>query len=595
MSELNANAALTEAEKPDDRKRKGIIFAMLLVVLGIIGLSVYKSVETYNDGQHATKDTRKFVTRFPLDIGSFFTEFDPPAGIFLSWYDYTIKLGEEDGTEQLNGVIYPITLADRTLTYESSNTDIAEVDGEGRITAKNPGSVEITVSNDYTGETAKAFLQVTQPVTGFFLQKSTIKLYTTDMGVRLASVITPDNASNTAVQWYSKDPDIVTVDQTGRLKPVNTGMTEVVAKTTDGGFTAKCFVNVVNEIIKAESVTIQNKENITLEKGGTWLAAVSVLPSNAKNKSVEWSSSDESVATVSKTGKVTAVNGGKAIITAKSPDGPSDTVEITVNSTVSGSGDNMFSMNPTYASEGGVNYTTYSMTLQEMAELQMTLNPPPKYNDGNGSGYATLEETMEYLDPNEYCMDAYKYQFMDLSHYSGVSEEALNSYLENKGILRGQAAAFIEAAKTYNVNEIYLVAHACLETGNGTSQLATGVEVNGVTVYNMFGIAAYDNSALSSGSQKAYKEGWTTPAAAIMGGAKWISEYYINSSDGRQNTLYKMRWNPDNPGEHMYATDIGWAVKQAIIIERMVELFPEASISYEIPVYSGSNAAVITE
>ena len=38
MSELNANAALTEAEKPDDRKRKGIIFAMLLVVLGIIGL-----------------------------------------------------------------------------------------------------------------------------------------------------------------------------------------------------------------------------------------------------------------------------------------------------------------------------------------------------------------------------------------------------------------------------------------------------------------------------------------------------------------------------------------------------------------------------
>lgn len=595
MSELNANATLTEAEKPDDRKRKGIIFAMLLVVLGIIGLSVYKSVETYNDGQHATKDTRKFVTRFPLDIGSFFTEFDPPAGIFLSWYDYTIKLGEEDGTEQLNGVIYPITLADRTLTYESSNNDIAEVDSEGRITAKNPGSVEITVSNDYTGETAKAFLQVTQPVTGFFLQKSTIKLYTTDMGVRLASVITPDNASNTAVQWYSKDPDIVTVDQTGRLKPVNTGMTEVVAKTTDGGFTAKCFVNVVNEIIKAESVTIQNKENITLDKGGTWLAAVSVLPSNAKNKSVEWSSSDESVATVSKTGKVTAVNGGKAIITAKSPDGPSDTVEITVNSTVSGSGDNMFSMNPTYASEGGVNYTTYSMTLQEMAELQMTLNPPPKYNDGNGSGYATLEETMEYLDPNEYCMDAYKYQFMDLSHYSGVSEEALNSYLENKGILRGQAAAFIEAAKTYNVNEIYLVAHACLETGNGTSQLATGVEVNGVTVYNMFGIAAYDNSALSSGSQKAYKEGWTTPAAAIMGGAKWISEYYINSSDGRQNTLYKMRWNPDNPGEHMYATDIGWAVKQAIIIERMVDLFPEASISYEIPVYSGSNAAVITE
>lgn len=596
MSQLNLEVPAAETEKRPDRKKIGIISAMLLVIIGIIGFSVYRSVETYNDGQHVEKDVRKFVTRFPINLREIFTGFDPPAGIFLSWYDYTIRLGEEEeGMDQLNGVIYPITLADRTLEYTSSNSEVAEVDADGNITAKNPGSVEITVSNEYTGETAKAFLQVMQPVTGFFLQKSTITLYTTDTGVRLASEISPDNASNTAVQWYSKDTGIVEVDQTGRLKPVNTGMTEVVAKTTDGGFTAKCFVNVINEIIKAKSVTIQNKDNITLEKGGTWLAAVSVLPANAKNKSVEWESSDESVATVTKTGKVTAVNGGKAVITAKSPDGPSDSVEITVNSTTSAESGNLFNMNQTYASAGGVNYTTYSMTLEQMAELQMTLNPPPKYNDGNGSGYATLEETMEYMDPNEYCMDAYKYQFMDLSHYSGVSEEALNGYLENKGILRGQAAAFIEAARTYNVNEIYLVAHACLETGNGTSQLSTGVEVNGVTVYNMFGIAAYDNSALSSGSQKAYKEGWTSPAAAIMGGAKWISEYYVNAADGRQNTLYKMRWNPDNPGEHMYATDIGWAVKQAVIIEKMVSLFPEASISYEVPVYSGSNAAVIEQ
>ncbi len=564
------------------------VFAAVLVMF------TYYSLETYNDGQHTETKAANVVTRFPIEKGDFFLGGSPNAGILLSWYDTTIELGEEEAEEKLSGVIYPVTLSDRTLEYSSSNTEVAEVSEDGSISAKNPGSTEITVTNEYTGENAKAYVRVVQPVEGFFLQKSTINLYTTDTGVRLASEIIPDNASNTAVQWYSKDTDIVEVDQTGRLKPVNTGMTEVVARTTDGGYTGKCFVNVINEVIKAESVTIQNKEDIRLNKGETWIAAVSVLPANARNKTVQWSSSDPSVATVSQTGRVRAIGAGTAVITAASADGPSDTVEITVSGTSAAQG-NLLDMNQTYAAEGGVSYTTYNMTLDEMAQLQMTLNPPPKNNTGSGEVYASLEETKEYLDPNEFCAGAYKYQFLDLSHYNGVSEEALNAYLEDKGILRGQAAAFIEAAQTYNISEIYLVAHACLETGNGTSQLSTGVEVNGQTVYNMYGIAAYDNSALASGSQKAYKEGWTSPEAAIIGGAAWISEYYINAADGRQNTLYKMRWNPDNPGEHMYATDIGWAVKQAVIIEKMIAQFPEASLSYEIPVYAGSNAAVIEE
>ena len=587
LQQLKKDLTNEESAKISPKRKAALAGTASAVLIGILCVSVYFSLETYNDGIEVDNSIGRLVTRFPI-YKNYFTDEEPDAGILLSWHNKTIEIGEED-SDTLNGVIYPITLDDRSLEYTSSNNDIAEVDGDGNITVKNPGSVEITVSNEYTGENSKAYLQVVQPVEGFFLQKSTITLYTTDTGVRLASEIIPDNASNTAVQWYSKDTDIVEVDQTGRLKPVNTGMTEVVAKTTDGDFTGKCFVNVINEVIKVETVTIQNKDDIQLKKGETWLGAVSVLPTNARNKTVQWSSDNEEVATVTQDGKVTAVGEGTAVITAASADGPSDTVEITVSG---GSlSDNVVDMNKTYASEGGVSYTTYDMTLDEMAELQMTLNPPPK----NEGGYASLEETKEYLDPNQFSAGAYKYQFLDLSHYSGVSEDALNEYLENKGILRGQAAAFIEAAKTYNVNEIYLVAHACLETGNGTSQLATGVEVNGEIVYNMFGIAAYDNSALSSGSQKAYKEGWTSPEAAIIGGAKWISEYYINSSSGKQNTLYKMRWNPDNPGEHMYATDIGWAVKQAVIIERMVSLFPDASLAYEVPVYSGSNAAVIEE
>jgi beta-N-acetylglucosaminidase len=191
------------------------------------------------------------------------------------------------------------------------------------------------------------------------------------------------------------------------------------------------------------------------------------------------------------------------------------------------------------------------------------------------------------MNPNEFYSGAYKYQFLDLSQSNGVSAEILNDFLEDKGILRGQGEAFIKAAETYGMSEVYLVAHACLESGNGTSQLATGVDYNGETVYNMFGIGAYDSSALASGSQRAYELGWTSVEAAILGGAEWISEHYTHSVDGEQNTLYKMLWNPENPGNHLYATDISWAVKQAANIEKIFDSFPDAVLSYDVPVYSG--------
>jgi len=148
-----------------------------------------------------------------------------------------------------------------------------------------------------------------------------------------------------------------------------------------------------------------------------------------------------------------------------------------------------------------------------------------------------------------------------------------------------------------NVNEIYLLAHALLETGNGTSQLANGVLVDKVDgksvepriVYNMFGIGAYDGAALKAGSEYAYKQGWFTPEAAIEGGARWIWNNYINHSTYKQNTLYKMKWLPQDPdGYHQYATDIGRAVKQTNrIASRVAGIYERYNIllKFDIPNY----------
>jgi beta-N-acetylglucosaminidase len=187
------------------------------------------------------------------------------------------------------------------------------------------------------------------------------------------------------------------------------------------------------------------------------------------------------------------------------------------------------------------------------------------------------------------------YQFLILSGTSGISSSDLNTELSGKGILAGKGQAFLEAGRDNNINEIYLLSHALLETGNGTSVLANGVNVTVVdgapvtpmVVYNMFGIGARDEDAVRLGAEYAYKQGWFTPEAAIIGGAKWIADAYINNASFRQDTLYKMRWNPATPGCHQYATDIGWALKQTRNVDLMLAIYQRYNVPlrFDIPIY----------
>ncbi|MGX8237096.1 SH3 domain-containing protein [Exiguobacterium undae] len=181
------------------------------------------------------------------------------------------------------------------------------------------------------------------------------------------------------------------------------------------------------------------------------------------------------------------------------------------------------------------------------------------------------------------------YQFLDLSKTTGATPETLNKIISTKGIFGkcttgscGQA--FIDAGTKYSVNEVYLISHALLETGNGTSKLANGVIWNGRMVYNMYGIGAIDSDPINGGARTAYEKGWFTPEAAIMGGAEFIGTQYIHHAYN-QNTLYKMRWNPMSPGRHQYATDMGWASKQTTRIYDLYQQMDSYTAIFDIPVF----------
>ncbi|WP_284036350.1 glucosaminidase domain-containing protein [Neobacillus sp. 114] len=206
---------------------------------------------------------------------------------------------------------------------------------------------------------------------------------------------------------------------------------------------------------------------------------------------------------------------------------------------------------------------------------------------------ATSSDVLYYLDPNNFINDVQqKFQFMDLKKPSGVSKETLNQYLAGKGILANQGQAFIEAGFKYGINEVYLMAHTLLETGQGTSTLAKGVEYNGRTVYNMYGVGALDSCPVECGAKTAYEKGWFTPYDAIVGGAAFIDNGYLGGNNNYnvvQNTLYEMRWNPQvmstfNRAGHQYATDIGWAYKQVQVMYDVYKIQPY-TIYLEFPVY----------
>jgi mannosyl-glycoprotein endo-beta-N-acetylglucosaminidase len=199
---------------------------------------------------------------------------------------------------------------------------------------------------------------------------------------------------------------------------------------------------------------------------------------------------------------------------------------------------------------------------------------------------AQADDVSYYLNPNNFSIDSKDYfQFLKLSQPANLNADEVNQkILSGKGILAGKAQYYIDAANQYGVNDVYLLSHSILETGNGASPLANGVEYNGKTVYNMYGYGAFDSCPETCGAKTAYDNGWFTPQAAILGGAKLISQGYIYNDTFQQDTLYKMRWNPVTTW-HQYASDIGWAYKQISSIYNIYQLLDDYTLYFDVPSY----------
>ncbi len=143
--------------------------------------------------------------------------------------------------------------------------------------------------------------------------------------------ISPSNATDKKYTFSSSDTSIVTIDENGKITAIKAGEATITVTTSDGNKTATCKVTVKEKEIPVESVSL-NKTELSLTEEQTETLTATVYPENATNTEVTWTSSDPSIATVDKDGKITALKAGEATITVTTMTGNKSAVcKVVVN------------------------------------------------------------------------------------------------------------------------------------------------------------------------------------------------------------------------------------------------------------------------
>ena len=247
----------------------------------------------------------------------------PIETIILNKTDITLTKGT---SETLQATINPSdTTDDKTLKWTSSNPDVATVDNTGKVTAVGGGTATITVKSQ-NGKEASCEVKVTSKIESISLNKSNITLSKGTSETLKATINPSDTTDDKTLKWTSSNPNIATVDNTGKVTAVGGGTATITVKSKNGK-EASCEVKVTSKI---ESISL-NKSNITLSKGTSETLKATINPSDATDdKTLTWKSEDENIAKVDGNGKVTGVGTGTTNITVITSNGKSAACKVTV-------------------------------------------------------------------------------------------------------------------------------------------------------------------------------------------------------------------------------------------------------------------------
>ncbi len=308
-------------------------------------------------------------------------------GISLDKTDAEMTVGN---TMQLTASVSPSNATNKAIIWSTSNNSVATVNSNGLVTAVAPGTATIiATTTDGTNLSATCTVTVNPVIYATSISLDKISATITEGNtLQLAATVLPTNTTNKTVTWSTSNSNVATVNSNGLVTAVAPGTATIIATTTDGtNLSATCAVTVQPNVIYATSISL-NKTSATLTEGNTLQLTATVLPSNATNKTVTWSTSNSSVATVNSNGLVTAIAPGSATITARTTDGTN--LSATCNVTVQ--------PNIIYATSITLNQT--SATITEGEDLQLLATVLPSNTTNKTVSWSTSSSSIVTVDSN---------------------------------------------------------------------------------------------------------------------------------------------------------------------------------------------------
>lgn len=242
----------------------------------------------------------------------------PPEEVTLNKTDVRLKAGNY---VTLSATVKPSTVGDKSVVWSSSDTSVAKVNANGRVTAVNPGTAIITAqSNTHPNVYAQAIIRVYQPVQKVaFTDKN--PYVAVGESIRLNWTVSPATATDPSVTFSTNKPDVVSVSQDGTVTGLKRGECYVYATANDGsGQKATIKVQVTQAV---EGVSIKYEE-CTVGVGSKTTNSAIFYPDNASITNMTWYTEDATIATVAGTGKkatVTGRNWGETTIIGVTEDG----------------------------------------------------------------------------------------------------------------------------------------------------------------------------------------------------------------------------------------------------------------------------------
>lgn len=228
--------------------------------------------------------------------------------------------------------IVPENALNRNYTLKSLDERVAALDDDGFVVLKSYGKARIQATTEDGGYTDFCEFDVYEHTVG-------IRFETEQARVRkggrltLAAVAQPEGKTDGRLVWSSSDGSVASVDEEGVVSGKSKGEAVITVTAVDGGYTAECRVRVYQPVTELR----MDNRSVTVDTGEDIQLTATILPYDADNKNIVWSSDNPDVADVNGKGVVTGVKAGQTVIRATSEDeGISDFCVVTVNQPVTG-------------------------------------------------------------------------------------------------------------------------------------------------------------------------------------------------------------------------------------------------------------------